>query len=367
MRINVNSPVAAEASPLFDHVYATLLAGAIGDAMGGAVEGMDYREIAARWGRVETFLPFQRDPSYHGAFSMAPGTYTDDTRLRMLLCRAIIETGDLPTRGELARTIVNAYHNASHDLERGFLEEYALKAIHGGEKLIFGGEPTNGAIMMNAPIGLVCAGDPRETFQAAYELAFLTEGYAKYSAAVMAAAYAAALRRGATAGSVIDTALETLATQRDRVEGPHWRAWPRRYMPNERALETAVAAARRHRNVFTLPDELYDVLQRGPLFSEASQTLAVALAMFAAAEGDVRLTILGCVNYGRDNDSYATVGGGLAGALGGFGAIPSEWIPPIIAANPSPDLKEVALGMSGVILNRHARRREAVKTVEALL
>jgi ADP-ribosylglycohydrolase len=365
--MSVAPPLDLEATPLFDRVHATLLAGAIGDAMGGAIEGLDYREIAARWGRVETFLPFQREPSYHGAFSTTPGTYTDDTRLRLLLCQAIIEAGDLPARGELASTIVSAYHNASHDLERGFLEEYALKAIHGGKKLIFGGEPTNGAIMMNAPIGLVCAGDPREAFDAAYDLAFLTDGYAKHSAAVMAATYAAALRPGATVMSVIDTALDALTTHRERLEGPHWRAWPRRYLPNERAVETAVATARRHRDVFKLPPELYDVIQRGPLFSEASQTLAVALAMFVAAEGDVRLTILGCVNYGRDNDSYATVAGGLAGALGGFKAIPPEWIPPVVAANPSPDLKAVAVGLSGVILRRHARRHEAVKTVEALL
>src|SRR5437870_4708845 len=119
---------AVEGTPLCDRVYAALMAGAIGDAMGGAVEGLDHREIAARWGRVETFLPFQREPSYHGAFSATAGTYTDDTRLRMLLCRAIIEAGDLPSRGELAGMIISAYHGASHDLERGFLEEYALKA-----------------------------------------------------------------------------------------------------------------------------------------------------------------------------------------------------------------------------------------------
>jgi ADP-ribosylglycohydrolase len=100
--MNVDIPLALEATPLFDRVYATLMLGAIGDAMGGAVEGLDHREIAARWGRIETFLPFQREPSYHGAFSTAPGTYTDDTRLRMLLCRAIIEADDVPTRGELA-------------------------------------------------------------------------------------------------------------------------------------------------------------------------------------------------------------------------------------------------------------------------
>ncbi len=352
---------------LFDRVYGSVLAGAIGDAMGGAVEGLDYREIAARWGRVESFLPFQREPSYHGAFSTSPGTYTDDTRLRLLLCRVILEVGDLPTRGELARGIATAYDAATTDLERGFLEEYALKAVHGAEKLIFAGEPTNGAIMMNSPVGLLCAGAPGEAFQAAYDLAFLTDGYAKHSAAAMAAAVAEAMRPAASVDSIVSATLQTLTAHRDRLEGPLWRASPKRYSPNERAIESAVTIARRRRDVFALPADLYEAVERGPLFSEASQTLAVALAMFVAAGGDLRLTVLGCVNYGRDNDSYASVAGGLAGALHGASAIPPEWIPPIVAANPAPDLREIASGLTSVIAARHARRTEAVHTVEDLL
>ncbi len=352
---------------LFDRVYASLLAGAIGDAMGGAVEGLDYREIASRWGRVDTFLPYEREPSYHGAFSRVAGTYTDDTRLRLLLSRTIAEIGDLPTRGEFARAIVAAYHAASSELERGFLEEYALKAIHGPEKLIFAGEPTNGAIMMNAPVGLVCAGAPDEAFAAAYELAFLTDGYAKHSAAAMAAAVAAAMRPQATVESVCDAAMNALAAHRNRLEGPYFKGWQKRYSPNERAAEAALSIARRRRDVFALPEDLYAAMQRGPLFSEASQTLAVALAMFVAADGNLRLTILGCVNYGRDNDSYASVAGGLAGALHGTAVVPPEWIPPVISANPSPDLREVARGLCQVIAARHRRRRGAVESVDLLL
>jgi ADP-ribosylglycohydrolase len=348
-------------------VYGSLLAAAIGDTMGGAVEGLDADEIAARWGRVETFLPYQRAPSYHGAFDTAPGTYTDDTRLRLLLCQAIIDAGDLPSRGELGRAIVAAYHSARTELERGFYEEYALKAIHGAEKLIFAGEPTNGAIMMNAPVGLVCAGAPREAFAAAYELAFLTDGYAKHSAAAMAAAVAAAMVPGATVDAVVDATLDALAAHRARLEGPLHRGWSKRYSPNEQAIETAVSAARRSRDVYALPKLLYDALRRGPLFSEASQTLAVALAMLVAADGDVRLTILGGVNYGRDNDSYASVAGGVAGAMRGVAGIPAEWVAPVHAANPVPDLGTVAADLCRVIASRHLTRRLAVDAIDRLL
>ncbi len=356
-----------ERTALFDRVYASLLAGAIGDAMGGAVEGLEATEIAARFGRVETFLPYDRAPSFHGAFGAAPGLYTDDTRLRLLLCRAIIDAGDLPSRGELSRAIVAAYHAAPTDLERGFYEEYALKAMHGSEKLVFSGEMTNGAIMMNAPVGLVSAGAPDEAFAAGYELAFLTDGYAKHSAAAMAAAVAAAMLPTATVDGVVDAVLATLAAHRARVEGPLHRSWPKRYLPNEQAVERAVEIARSTRDVFALPDKLYDVLRRGPLFSEASQTLAVPLAMAVAAGGDLRLATLGCVNYGRDNDSYASVVGGLLGAMHGTVAIPSGWIEPVLAANPAPDMREIAVSLCRVIAKRHDRRRASVAAVDALM
>lgn len=55
-------------------------------------------------------------------------------------------------------------------------------------------------------------------------------------------------------------------------------------------------------------------------FSAAGdETLAVALAMFVAAGGDFRTTVIGAVNYGKACDSYATVAGAIAGAFkGGF-------------------------------------------------
>lgn len=335
--------------------------------MGGPVEGLTHDQIAARWGRVDRYLPYDRPPSYHGAFSQTAGTYTDDTRLRLLLCQTIIDEGALPSPGAFGRRLIAAHQSASSDLERGFWEEYALKAVYGPEKLIFAGEPTNGAVMMNSPVGLVCPGAPDEAFSAAFDLAFLTDGYATHSAAMMAAAVAAAMTPGTTVDAIVDAGLETLSAHRRRLEGPLWNASPKRYEPNERAVTAAAAIARRHNDVFTVYPEFYEALGRSPLLSEASQTLAVALGIFIAARGDLALTILGCVNYGRDCDSYASVAGALAGALHGTAAIPSEWIAPVLAANPSPDLAEVARGLCGVIVQRVDRRRREVETLERLM
>jgi hypothetical protein len=66
----------------------------------------------------------------------------------------------------------------------------------------------------------------------------------------------------------------------------------------------------------------------GPVYAQPAQNaripsrlhsieeLPVALGLLVAAGGDYSETMLGGVNYGRDSDSIASMGGALAGALG---------------------------------------------------
>ena len=58
----------------------------------------------------------------------------------------------------------------------------------------------------------------------------------------------------------------------------------------------------------------------------AIEELPAALGMLIAAGGDYRETVLGAVNYGRDSDSIANMGGAIAGALAGLSAVPAEWV-----------------------------------------
>lgn len=353
---------------LFDKIYGSLLAGAIGDAMGGPVEGWHYERIMKTHGVVDTLLPYDQPPDVHSHFATAPGTVTDDTRLRHLLCQAIIACSDLPRRGDFIKACADAYYAAQTDLERGFLEEYLLAGMYGQAKLIWGGQPTNGFIMMNSPLGLICPCDPERAFALSYEVDFISDGYAKYSAAIAAAAVSAAMRLKATVNSIIEEALA--ACQKHRMEGKLTRQW-RWYRPvfqlNERLIETAVDIAARHRDVFRLREEYYDKLRVSPLSSEAAQTLAVALGMLVAADGDLRWAIIGCVNYGRDCDSYASVAGAIAGALHGTSAIPSDWRSTVEAANPELDIRALSLGLTEVALRRQEKMKTVVAQVDLLL
>jgi ADP-ribosylglycohydrolase len=57
----------------------------------------------------------------------------------------------------------------------------------------------------------------------------------------------------------------------------------------------------------------------------AIEEVPIALAMFVVTAGDPVQTILGGVNYGRDCDSIAGMGGAVAGALRGLDALPEAW------------------------------------------
>ena len=76
-------------------------------------------------------------------------------------------------------------------------------------------------------------------------------------------------------------------------------------------------------------DQFYRFYEGGHYFnygaSQANEIVAKGLAVFAVTRGDPKLAITTAVNFGRDTDCLAAVAGGLAGALAGIEAIPSEW------------------------------------------
>lgn len=357
-----------ENTRLFDKIYAAMLGGAIGDAMGAPIEGWDFHNIDSTFGHLTTFIPFKYEPDYHGAFEAKLGIYTDDTRLKHVLCNAIISRGGIPRKGDFIKACNDYYYSAKTNLQRGFIEEYMLSGVYGEEMLIFGGQPTNGAIMMNSPLGLICPCDPDTAFKAAYDLAYITDGYAKYSAAMSVAAIAAAMTPQATVDSIIDGMFK--ATNAHRIAGEltrKWKWYEHVYLVNDSLVNTALEIAARCQDVFEVREEYYQKLLVSPLGSEAAQSLAVALGMFYAAKGDFQQAVIGAVNYGRDNDSYASIAGALAGAYHGMQAIPTDWIATVQGANLEPDMRQLSVELSKVAMARFENDRTIVQQVEGLL
>jgi ADP-ribosylglycohydrolase len=359
-----------ESTRLFSKVYGCMLGGAIGDALGGPVEHMTPEEIREQYGgNLDRYVPYSRPPAHHAQFAQGDGigNYTDDTRLKHLHCQAIFRAGGKPRPGDLTLVLADAYHHAPDDLHEGFVEEYYLKAIWKGDKVAFGGEPTNGSLMANSPLGLITACRPDEAYQLGFDLAFLTAGYAKNSSAMAVAAIAEAMRPNATVDGIINAARKAHQAFCRRREGDHWHNTDWRYDPNIRFLDAALEIARRERDVFSIREPIMGILEWGHLFSEAIHTLVVALSMFVAADGDVRQTIMGAIMYGRDKDSYASVAGALAGALKGVEGIPQEWIQPVIDGNPEVDMREYSLRLTQLIQEDYQRARTDLDDLGALL
>ena len=359
-------------SVLYKKIYGSLVASAAGDAMGGPVEGLDWDVIEAEFGRVTDFMPYTKlkdvieAGDLHGAWDTTAGSITDDTRFRNLLCEVIIEKGETPTRGDFAKGIAEYYFHADDDVAKGFMEEYFLKTIYGERMQIWGGQPVSAALMMNSPIGLIHPCDPTGAYQAAQEIAFISEGYAQTAANIVAASVAAAMVPNTNVDAIISAALRTAGSL--RVQGPHfirWKYGPNVGQPVERLIEEAISIAHEIKDVFEIRAVYYERLNYLPIMVDAAQAIAVSLGMLVAADGDPQLALHGAVNYGRDCDTYASVVGALVGALHGIDALPAEWAETIAHVNPEPNLADLAAGLTQVaekrILSAHAIADKALK------
>ncbi|MGI9627159.1 MAG: ADP-ribosylglycohydrolase family protein, partial [Longimicrobiales bacterium] len=139
-----------------------------------------------------------------------------------------------------------------------------------------------------------------------------------------------------------------------------------RYDPNLKFLTEALKIAREVGDPFAIQEPLYEALEWGHLFSEATHTLVVPFAMFVAAGGDFRDSVVGSVMYGRDNDSYATIAGALAGAFHGVDAIPPEWIGPVVEANPEVDMHALAVSLTELVSKESTQLTEVASELDSL-
>ncbi len=292
---------------LKEKVFGCLMGGAIGNAMGSPVEGMNYWEIEKKYGRITTVL----DPS---RIKME-----DDTSMVLLLCKAYIEKEGRVNSDDLARMWLREM-----DPKRYFW------CIRNAYELIKRGIPprvvgsfnlnTGSAIMAISPVGIYNACDPETAFQDAREIAYMYQPQLDADCAcIVAVAIAEAMKIRATVRSIIDRALkfaprEPYIAFDDRV-------------PNNihDTLEKALEIAYRHEDIFEVREELYrNALQWHPI--DPLEVLSLVLALLYVTGGDVRDAITAGVNIGRDADTIANLLGAISCTINGFSSIPDEWV-----------------------------------------
>ena len=378
-------------TPLQDRVVGCLAGAAVGDALGAPTETRTPEAIRARYGGwvrgiVEPWHENWREARPLAPYYQGDGRITDDTLMTQLLVEVYLDKRDhldaYDVEGRLVPLLLTGKRwipeldTETVPVQRMFLSvKWIALRLHYGHveprEAGVGNMMDCGAAMYAAPVGVVNAANPEAAYREAIDVAGAHQAsFAREAAGVFAAAVAAALAPQATAESVLEWCLRLA---RDGTRG---------------AIEAVAAAARQHRH-WTEPGafaglraamaefdtmgadytDLSPLSARRPSRLHSIEELPVALATLLMAGGGYVDTVLAGVNYGRDSDSIAAMGGALAGALHGAGAVPADWLAEV-TRNSRTDLVGPALRLAELVAEIHAgdlaRRRAHEAAFEQL-
>jgi ADP-ribosylglycohydrolase len=331
----------------YDRVYGALIGQAVGDALGAPTEGMTRAEITATYGWVDDFV--SDDPAG-----------TDDTEYAVLTAQTILRHGHSLTPADVTaawRETLLEQDGGFHG--GGFSEMTAINNLRAGLVAPQTGTDnhemwSDGTAMRIAPVGVFCAGDPREAARLAAidaQVSHARDGI--YCGQAVAAAVAAALVESSWE-AVIEAGLAVLPPG-------SWSA---------RTITRAVDIGRRAPGLRPAVDQLYEEISlfHYPWADVAPEATALAFGVLAAAQGDYVDAVLAGVNVGRDADTIAAMAGGMAGALHGAQAVPRQWRMRInrvrghcIKAVAGTDLAELARALHRKLGTGHANETDALR------
>ena len=362
---------------LTERAVGCLAGAAVGDALGGATEGWESSEIHEHFGGwvegiVESIRRTRKLEKPFSPFHKGDGHVTDDTLMTRVLVRAYglkrdhldaydVEALMLPEIVD-RKTWIPELGREDLLYHRLFLAEkwlvLKLRYGHADPRDAGVGNIVNcGAAMYIAPVGIANAGDPDGAYAEALDLSGAHQSsYGREAAGVLAAAVAEAMRPDATVDDVVAvsvrlakdatrTAIEAVADAAAKLTG--WRdgglaQLRAAFVPYDSVGEPYASPAQDART----PSRLH-----------AIEEVPIAIGMLVATGGDYAETVLGGVNYGRDSDSIAAMGGALAGALGGSGVLRRDWVDDVSRASRI-DVEEAGLDMAAVTVEIFARDAE---------
>ncbi len=351
---------------LYETIYGSLVGLAIGDALGAPVEGWESQDIETRFGSVKTFLPYEKAPDYHYAFSQKPGSYTDDARMMKFLCEACFVAKGPPLAGDIARVLLQRYFTTESILEKGFLEEYCYKALYGTSKEVFGGQPTNGGIMGIAPLGLITPCDPDSAYANTFSALFFVTGYARNATALAAAMISAACIPNISIEQVVSDSLTAAERFRSHQEGSLWKDWhlyAHVALKSEHLVQKAWELGTRHHDCKSIQKDLHAAVVQ-EFFADAAESLAIAVGMLACTDGNPYEAIVGAVGFGRDNDSSAAITGAIGGALKGVQAFPKSLLSQSEKVNPTPTCAELASKLCTLVSHSIDKQKSIMQKID---
>ena len=311
---------------MWNEIYGCLVGGAIGDALGAAVEGKSAEQIRSQYGKIREFEAYDMPYSSGDA-----GTVTDDTTMQHYLCLSIVENEGRVTPDEYAEVLTEEMNTNRVWITEEIMLNKLLAGINPWD-CGRGAIPVAVATMLIAPVGIVNACDPRQAFQDGYNIASMNqEGVNRDGAATVAAGVAEAFSPDATADRVVETMLEYSSETVFR------------------ALDLALGIAEESNSIDEFVDRFYDErldwewpavewnraqYREGELFSGSSLEIVPAVAGILRLCGDdPNRAIVEGASFGRDCDTISKIVGNIVGSLYGANTLRQGWIEDVEAAN----------------------------------
>jgi hypothetical protein len=339
---------------LYDKILGTLVGAAIGDAMGAPTEMWSREAITLEYGFVDGLDSMIRETSPEGTWkaNLPAGGTTDDTRWKNLTVDYLLSQKSTALDAKQFSTHILKTYSASLEKlkktegnqvepfenalqEANWLSEWAKVATPYVENNLsgyadslskfYGGEMVCAGLLYAPTLGAFFPGNPSKAYQEAYKLSLFDLGYARdltgLAAAMTAAGMAPAAGKEALLGAL---RLDPAGYFQSRLVG----------RTSHKLLKDALNIVREARKLDSLPTgmqskspalayaygQLDDRQQDMPF--HAGEIYLQSLTAMLYADFDFKNTLIFLTNYGRDNDTTASLAGGILGAWYGYSGLP---------------------------------------------
>lgn len=340
---------------LYDRVLGMLVGSALGDAMGAPTEMWSRDAIQLEYGFVEDLDSMVRETSPEGIWkaNLPAGGTTDDTRWKNLAVEYLLtqkseflEPKDFASHifktyeGSLTKlkntkgTEVEPFENALQ--EANWLSEWAKVAVPyrdanlGGYadslSKFYGGEMVCAGLLYAPAIGAFYPGNPKKAYQEAYRVSIFDLGFARDLTALAAALTASGMTPSASKDSLLASLrLDPEGYFQSRLVG----------RTSHKLLKDALNIVREAKKLDSLPNRMsldnpaliyaYTELDRRQqdMPFHAGEIYLQALTAMLFTDFDFQGTLTFLTNYGRDNDTTASLTGGILGAWVGYNKLPA--------------------------------------------
>ena len=262
-----------------------------------------------------------------GTFGWAPGEWTDDTSMALVIAQAAATGQDLrqehvqdqiaagwarwaqtaPDVGNQTRAVLSMARRAARHCGSGSVTAAQVRAAARTQHQQAGRSGGNGSLMRTAPVALAYLHDEDALVEAASALSALT--HYDPEAAEACVLWCLAIRQAVLTGR------PDVRVGLPRLDGPRQMVWAQRL---DEAENTHPAGFENNGWVVQALQAAWSAITHTPIPAEDP-----AQSTFPAQH--LQLGLEAAVRGGRDTDTVAAIAGGLLGAIHGVSAVPAVW------------------------------------------